>query len=192
PPRRVPARAFRLPGDGGRRPVGGGPLDARRVRAVARSARMGSRPARATDRVALVLADRLRAGDGGRLPAFAAARAAAARLDSRPVKRREDVDAAVLPAPGRPIEMRRFPAPRPGPGGAVLETVGSEVCGTDVHLFHGRLSGVPYPIIPGHVVCGRLAESTAAIRGVEGRPIADGTLVTFYDVFGTCGACWHC
>jgi L-iditol 2-dehydrogenase len=108
------------------------------------------------------------------------------------VKRREDVDAAVLPAPGRPIEMRRFPAPRPGPGGAVLETVGSEVCGTDVHLFHGRLSGVPYPIIPGHVVCGRLAESQGAIRDVEGRAIADGTLVTFYDVFGTCGACWHC
>jgi len=108
------------------------------------------------------------------------------------VKRREDVDAAVLPGPGRPIEIRRFPAPRPEPGGAVLETVGSEVCGTDVHLFHGRLAGVPYPIIPGHVVCGRLAESRGEVRDVEGRPIADGTLVTFYDVFRVCGACWHC
>ena len=108
------------------------------------------------------------------------------------MKRREEVDAAVLPGPGRPIEIRRFPAPRPEPGGAVLETAGSEVCGTDVHLFHGRLAGVPYPIVPGHVVCGRLAESRGEIRDVEGRPIADGTLVTFYDVFRVCGACWHC
>jgi L-iditol 2-dehydrogenase len=30
----------------------------------------------------------------------------------------------------------------------------SEVCGTDVHLWHGRSRGVPYPIIPGHVSAG--------------------------------------
>src|SRR5262249_47393764 len=27
---------------------------------------------------------------------------------------------------------------------------------------------------------------------VEGRPVTPGQVVTFYDVFGTCGACWHC
>ena len=69
--------------------------------------------------------------------------------------------------------------------------VASEVCGTDVHLHHGRLSGVPYPIIPGHVNCGRLLESRD-VRDVEGREIARGALVTFFDVFGTCGSCWHC
>ena len=29
-------------------------------------------------------------------------------------------------------------------------------------------------------------------RDVEGREIAPGSLVTFFDVFGTCGSCWHC
>jgi L-iditol 2-dehydrogenase len=105
---------------------------------------------------------------------------------------RETIRAAVMPGPGRPIEIRSFPMPRPERGGAVLETVASEVCGTDVHLHHGRLSGVPYPILPGHVSCGRLAESNGTPRDVEGREIPLGTLVTFYDVFGTCGACWHC
>lgn len=83
-------------------------------------------------------------------------------------------------------------APRPRPGGAVLETIGSEVCGTDVHLWHGRLSGVPYPILPGHVSVGRVLETAGALADVEGREIPVGAIVTFYDVFGTCGTCWQC
>jgi L-iditol 2-dehydrogenase len=102
------------------------------------------------------------------------------------------VEAVVMAGPGRALERCRFAEPRPEPGGAVLEMVASEVCGTDVHLHHGRLSGVPYPIIPGHVNCGRLLESRGALRDVEGREIARGALVTFFDVFGTCGSCWQC
>ncbi len=104
------------------------------------------------------------------------------------------VEAVLMTAPGRPLERRRVAAPRPRAGGAILETVASEVCGTDVHLWHGRLAGVPYPIIPGHVSVGRLLESDGplAVADVEGRAIAPGTLVTFYDVFGACGACWQC
>jgi threonine dehydrogenase-like Zn-dependent dehydrogenase len=97
-----------------------------------------------------------------------------------------------MPGPRQPLELRTFAEPRPAPGGAVLETVASEVCGTDVHLHHGRLAGVPYPIIPGHVVCGRLGETNGVVKDVDGNEVAPGTLVTFYDVFGTCGACWHC
>jgi threonine dehydrogenase-like Zn-dependent dehydrogenase len=104
----------------------------------------------------------------------------------------DTVLAVFMTAPGRPLETRRVPAPRPREGGAVLETVASEVCGTDVHLWHGRLSGVPYPIIPGHVSVGRVLEASGTLRDVDGREIAPGALVTFYDVYGACGACWHC
>lgn len=102
------------------------------------------------------------------------------------------VQAVVMPGPGQALERRRFEEPRPEEGGAVLEMVASEVCGTDVHLHHGRLSGVPYPIIPGHVNCGRLLESRGPVRDLDGREIRPGSLVTFFDVFGTCGSCWHC
>ncbi len=105
---------------------------------------------------------------------------------------KETARAAVMVEPGRPIEQRRFPVPRPQPGGAILETIASEVCGTDVHLSHGRLAGVPYPIIPGHVNCGRLLETNGALCDVEGRPIPVGAVVTFFDVYGTCGSCWFC
>ena len=45
------------------------------------------------------------------------------------------VRAVVMPAPGAPLELREFERPR---GGVLLETLASEVCGTDVHLWHGR------------------------------------------------------
>jgi len=104
----------------------------------------------------------------------------------------ERVKAVVMTGPGRPLESRDFDAPRPEPGGAVIETVASEVCGTDVHLHHGRLGGVPYPIIPGHVSCGRVLETGGLLHDVDGQVVAAGQLVTFYDVFGICGSCWHC
>jgi len=97
-----------------------------------------------------------------------------------------------MTAPRAPLELRRVPAPRAAPGGAILEMVASEVCGTDVHLHHGRLAGVPYPIVPGHVSVGRVLETGGPLRDVDGNEIGVGRLVTFYDVFGTCGACWHC
>jgi D-arabinose 1-dehydrogenase-like Zn-dependent alcohol dehydrogenase len=104
----------------------------------------------------------------------------------------ETVEAVVMTGPGQPLERRKFAAPRARPGGAILEMVATEVCGTDVHLHHGRLSGVPYPIIPGHVNCGRVLETGGPLQDVEGRAIDPGALVTFFDVFGTCGSCWHC
>ncbi|MDA8018149.1 MAG: zinc-binding dehydrogenase [Thermoanaerobaculia bacterium] len=102
------------------------------------------------------------------------------------------VRAAVMPAPGEPIQVRDFETPELEPGGALLETYYSEVCGTDVHLHEGRLAGVPYPIVPGHLSVGRIVESNGQLTDVEGRTIAVGTDVTFLDVHETCNRCWHC
>ncbi|MBM3498288.1 MAG: zinc-binding dehydrogenase [Armatimonadetes bacterium] len=102
------------------------------------------------------------------------------------------VKAAVIAAPGGPVEVREFAEPELEPGGAVLETLYSEVCGTDVHLLHGRLPGVPYPLIPGHLSVGRLAETNGPLCDVEGRDLSPGDVVTFLDVHGTCHSCWYC
>lgn len=102
------------------------------------------------------------------------------------------VVAAVMPAPLQPIELREFPEPDIAPGGMLLHTLYSEVCGTDVHLFHGRLSGVPYPIIPGHVSVGRVAKARGPIAGVDGRSLREGDRVVFYDVHRACGRCHAC
>lgn len=104
----------------------------------------------------------------------------------------DPVLAAVMPAPRVPVELREFPEPELPPGGALLKTMRSEVCGTDVHLWHGRLSGVPYPIIPGHVTTGVLDKSHGPLTDVEGRPLREGDRLAFFDVHRTCGRCLAC
>lgn len=100
--------------------------------------------------------------------------------------------AAVIPAPNAPLEVREFPEPTLEPGGVILDTVYSEVCGTDVHLWHGRLAGVPYPLIPGHVSVGRIRALGGRVDDIDGNALAEGQLVTFLDVHETCHACWYC
>jgi L-iditol 2-dehydrogenase len=100
--------------------------------------------------------------------------------------------AAVMPAPHAALRVEEFPAPTLEAGAALLAVRCSEVCGTDVHLHHGRLSGVPYPIIPGHVSVGIVAALPAPISGVDGRPFREGDEVTFLDVHGTCHRCYYC
>jgi threonine dehydrogenase-like Zn-dependent dehydrogenase len=101
------------------------------------------------------------------------------------------VRAVVMPEPGAPLELREFERPRLEPGAVLLQTLASEVCGTDAHLWKGQLAGVPYPIIPGHVSVGRIAEVNGA-RDVDGHELRAGQIVTFLDVYGTCGRCWYC
>jgi L-iditol 2-dehydrogenase len=97
-----------------------------------------------------------------------------------------------MPAPRQPIEIREFARPDLPAGAALLRTVRSEVCGTDVHLWHGRLAGVPYPIIPGHVSAGVLESIRGTIRGIDGSTLAEGDRAVFFDVHRTCGTCRAC
>ena len=102
------------------------------------------------------------------------------------------VHAAVMVAPHRPVELQELRAPELTEGSAMLRTLYSEVCGTDVHLHHGRFAGVPYPIVPGHVSVGHLEAIRGTIPDIEGEPFREGDLVTFLDVHGTCGNCYQC
>lgn len=95
-------------------------------------------------------------------------------------------------APHAPLEVRDHAPGELPPGGILLETLASEVCGTDVHLHEGRLASVPWPIIPGHVSCGRVVKTAGAPHDPFGEEIRAGDVVTFYDVFGQCGSCYSC
>ena len=100
--------------------------------------------------------------------------------------------AAVMTAPHAPVEIREFAEPDLPAGSALLRTRLAEVCGTDVHLWHGRLAGVPYPIIPGHVTVGTLDRLRGSVVDTHGRPLAEGDRVAFFDVHRTCGRCLAC
>lgn len=102
------------------------------------------------------------------------------------------VRAAVIPSPGRAVEIHELPLPELEPDSALLRVSLSEVCGTDVHLQHGRLAGVPYPLVPGHFSVGRIEQVRGRVLDVDHRPICEGDAVTFLDVHRTCGECWYC
>ncbi len=100
-------------------------------------------------------------------------------------------NAVVMPAANAPLQMISLPQPKLEPGAALLRTLYSEVCGTDVHLHHGKLD-VPFPIIPGHVSVGVVEASGGKLKDTDGNAIKEGDMVTFLDVHETCNNCWFC
>ena len=100
--------------------------------------------------------------------------------------------AALMVSPGRPIEVQEIPIPDLEPDSGLLRVELSEICGTDVHLQDGKLDGVPYPIIPGHVSAGHLAAIRGRLVDVDGNLLREGDRITFLDVHRTCNACWYC
>ncbi len=99
---------------------------------------------------------------------------------------------AVIPNPNSPVEIREVAEPQLEPNSALFNVEFSEVCGTDVYLQQGRLQGVPYPLVPGHVSVGHLSKIRGSIRDVEGRELREGDRITFLDVHRTCNSCWYC
>src|SRR5438045_7684299 len=104
---------------------------------------------------------------------------------------KQSYGACVMPGAHQALEIREFAAPELEPGAALLHTMYSEVCGTDVHLHHGKLD-VPFPIIPGHVSVGVVAEKRGTLSDISGMPVREGDIVTFLDVHETCNNCYHC
>lgn len=103
-----------------------------------------------------------------------------------------NVRAAVIPSPGQEVEVREYPEPELEQNSGMLAVELSEVCGTDVHVQRGKLAGVPYPLIPGHVSVGILEKIRGTLLDIDGQPLREGDRVTFLDVHRTCQACWYC
>ena len=97
------------------------------------------------------------------------------------------VRAATLLGPER-LEIREYPLPEVADDGALLRIGLGGVCGTDVKYFRGRID-MPYPVILGHEIFGRierLGRAAAAIHGV-----AEGDRVILKGSRG-CGHCRDC
>jgi propanol-preferring alcohol dehydrogenase len=95
--------------------------------------------------------------------------------------------AMVLNARGAPLQFEHRADPVPG-GGAVRIKIGAcGVCRTDLHVVDGELPNIPYPIIPGHEVVGRV---DAVGAGVTVLKIGERVGVSWLGY--TCGECVYC
>ena len=91
----------------------------------------------------------------------------------------------VMTAPGQ-IEFRQVPDPVAGPGQVLLKMMRIGVCGSDIHVYHGKHPFTSYPVTQGHEIS---AEVAALGEGVEG--FAPGQKVTIQPQV-VCGKCYPC
>jgi len=93
--------------------------------------------------------------------------------------------AAVLAAPGR-FELRELPRPAPGRDEVLIRIARTGICGTDLHIFHGRYAADRLPLIPGHEFAGHVAAFGRDVTGLdEGQPVV-------VDMNIGCGRCYWC
>ena len=74
--------------------------------------------------------------------------------------------------------VKEYPLPKPGPGQILLKQERCGICGTDIHMYHGRLPGIVYPSVLGHEICGSIVALGEGVTGdYLGRPIKIGDRV---------------
>jgi propanol-preferring alcohol dehydrogenase len=82
--------------------------------------------------------------------------------------------AAVLPAPGHPLQITALPDPEPGPGQVLLRVRACGVCRTDLHVADGEVEAGHLPLVLGHQIVA-IREDTGARVGVPWLGWTDGT-----------------
>ncbi len=87
---------------------------------------------------------------------------------------------------GRPLVAEDRPPPAPGAGQILVQVAACGVCATDLKVVHGRLPGVPLPVVPGHEIAGRVASVGPGVSEVRA-----GERVALYHRI-TCGECAWC
>ena len=91
----------------------------------------------------------------------------------------------VMTAPGE-IRFERVPVPQAGPGQVLVKIKRIGICGSDIHVYHGKHPYTSYPVTQGHEVSGQIA---ALGEGVTDLRV--GQRVTIEpQVF--CGKCYPC
>ena len=95
-----------------------------------------------------------------------------------------DMLRATMTRPGA-IEFDEVPAPAAGPDEVLVRVRRIGVCGSDIHVYHGKHPYTSYPVVQGHEFSAEVVDS-----GTPGGPAA-GTLVTAPPQI-TCGECASC
>jgi L-iditol 2-dehydrogenase len=93
---------------------------------------------------------------------------------------------AVMTKPGK-IEFCEVDVPTLSPGQVLIKLRRIGVCGSDIHVYHGKHPFTPYPVVQGHEVSGEIIE----VAGVKGFKIGDKVTVQPQVSCGQCYPCKH-
>jgi len=92
---------------------------------------------------------------------------------------------AVMTKPGR-IEFGDVPVPQVGPGQILLRVKQIGVCGSDIHVNHGKHPFTSYPVVQGHEFSGQVE---AVGKGVKKVKVGDKATARPQVVCGKCSPC---
>ena len=83
------------------------------------------------------------------------------------------------------VSLEQISRPRPRADQVIVQVKACGLCGTDMHLYHGKFP-TSYPLVPGHEFSGVIAEIGNDVSGLR---IGDRVIV---DPNIACGACYFC
>lgn len=86
------------------------------------------------------------------------------------------------------MEFREVEMPKAAPGQVVLRIRRIGICGSDIHVYHGKHPFTSYPVTQGHEVSGEIVEIG---EGVEGLAVGQKVTVEPQVVCGKCHPCRH-
>ncbi len=92
---------------------------------------------------------------------------------------------AVMTAPGR-IEFRDVPTPAISDGQALVRVMRIGICGSDIHVYHGKHPYTSYPVVQGHEASGVVEKVGSEVAGLK-----KGDKVTIQPQV-VCGNCYPC
>jgi propanol-preferring alcohol dehydrogenase len=95
--------------------------------------------------------------------------------------------AMVLEEPRQPLVEHELPEPVPGDGQLLIEVSACAVCRTDLHIFDGELTEPKLPLVPGHMIVGRVVGS-----GLGAGRFSEGARVGVPWLGWTDGTCRYC
>ncbi len=96
--------------------------------------------------------------------------------------------AAVFLGANKPFDVREFEVTGTPKGYGRSELIASGICGTDIHIFKGKLD-MPFPSIIGHEFVGRLVDCDPEEAAKNGLAIGDNVIA---DIAVPCGKCLLC
>lgn len=92
---------------------------------------------------------------------------------------------AIMTKPGD-IEFREAEKPVPGDNDVLIKMIRIGVCGSDIHVYHGKHPYTSYPVIQGHEVSGEVIEIGKNVSRIK---VGDKVVVQPQVV---CGECYPC
>lgn len=100
-------------------------------------------------------------------------------------------EAVVLRRFQAPLDMETVEIPPLASGQILVQVEAAGVCGSDVHMWHGRDPRTPLPIILGHEGVGRVVDIAGVKLDIYGKQLRPGDRI-IWERGVTCGQCHAC